>query len=259
MRTGGAALMKKGLTFSRPLASSSLSKHVVWIAYFAVFQPAMTYTFTVTHHSAARLHKIQSAPTQSILMKLGFSRNTAHAVAFRPSRYGDLGLRNLQVEQGIAGLSTLIRHLRAQTQQGSLLLIMLAWWQQIIATQAPLLEYPNSPVSHDTPHLLLAQRYFLMGINGSLHIAYLQGTMLPPLWDNDVWLMEAVLTLTSQKPASVATFNRVCLHFGVMFLSEITTADERAIARDAWQGHQPLMSQYLWPYQPCSGPKSFRS
>jgi hypothetical protein len=47
MRTGDAALMKTGLNFSRRLVSSSLSKHDVWIAYFAVFQPAMTYTFPV--------------------------------------------------------------------------------------------------------------------------------------------------------------------------------------------------------------------
>jgi hypothetical protein len=210
----------------------------------------MTYTFPVTHHSAARLYKIQSAPTRSTLMKLGFNRNTAHAVAFGPSRYGGLGLRNLQVEQGIAGLTILIRHLRAQTQQGSLLLITLAWWQQIISTQAPLLEYPNSPVPHDTPHIFSAQRHFLAGINGSLHIASVQGTVLPPHWDNDVCLMEAVLTLTSQKPAAGSAFNRVRLHFGVMFLSEIATADVHAIARDAWQGHRPQTSQYLWPYQP---------
>jgi hypothetical protein len=233
MRTGDAALMKTGLNFSRRLVSSSLSKHDVWIAYFVVFQPAMTYTFPVTHHSATRLHKIQSAPTRSTLVKLGFNCNTAHAVAFGPSRYGGLGLRNLQVEQGIAGIIILIRHLRARTQQGLLLLITLAWWQQIIGTQAQILEYPNSLIPHNTPHLLSAQCTFLTGINGSLHIAELQGTVPPPIWNDDVCLMEAVLTSANQKPAAVAAFNRARLHFGVMFLSEIATADGRALARDA--------------------------
>jgi hypothetical protein len=64
MRTGNVALMKKGLTFSCHLVSSSLSQHDVWTAYFTVFQPAMTCTFPVTHHSAAQLHKIQSAPVE---------------------------------------------------------------------------------------------------------------------------------------------------------------------------------------------------
>jgi hypothetical protein len=258
MQTGDIALMKKRLTFSRRLVSSSLSQHDVWIAYFAVFQPAMTYTFPVTHHSAARLHKIQSAPTRSTLTKLGFNRTTAHAVAFGPSRYGGLRLRNLRVKQGIAGLTILICHLRAQTQQGCLLLITLAWWQQVIGIQTPLLEYPKSPVPHDTPHLLSAHRHFLAEIEGSLHVADLQGTAPPPLRDNDVCLMEAVLALPSLKPAAIAAFNRVRLHFGVMFLSEIATVDGRSLARDAWQGHRSRTSPYLWPYQSCPGPRSFR-
>jgi hypothetical protein len=125
MKTGADTLMLKGLTFSRRLASSSLSKQDTWIAYFAVFIPAMIYTFAVTHHSTAKLRKIQSAPTRSTLMKLGFNRNTALTVAHGPARYGALGPRNLPVEQGIAGITILIRHLRARTHQGSLILISL--------------------------------------------------------------------------------------------------------------------------------------
>jgi hypothetical protein len=152
MKTGDASLMQKGLTFSRRLVSSSLSKHDTWIAYFTVFQPAMTYTFPVTHHSTARLHKIQSAPTRSTLMKLGFNRNTAHAVAFSPSRYGGLGLRTLHVEQGIAGLTILIRHLHARTPQGSLLLITLAWCHKSLESKHPYLNF-QTPRPHMTPHI----------------------------------------------------------------------------------------------------------
>jgi hypothetical protein len=62
MQTGADTLMAKGLTFSRRLASSSLSKHDTWIAYFAVFIPAMIYTFAVTHHSTAKLQKYNPPP-----------------------------------------------------------------------------------------------------------------------------------------------------------------------------------------------------
>jgi hypothetical protein len=81
MKTGDKNLFEKGLTFSRRLVSSSLTKYDAWIAYFTVFVPSMTYTFAVTHHSANRLRKIQSSPTRSTLLKLGFNRNTAKAVA----------------------------------------------------------------------------------------------------------------------------------------------------------------------------------
>jgi hypothetical protein len=118
--------MEKGLDFSRRVPSSSLSKCDTWIAYFAVFIPAMIYTFAVTHHSATRLGKIQSAPTRSTLMKLGFNQHTACAVVFGPIRYGALGLCSLPVKQGIAGITMMIWHLRARTHQGSLTMIALA-------------------------------------------------------------------------------------------------------------------------------------
>jgi hypothetical protein len=98
MKTGNEALIETGRNFSRRLSSSSLSKRDAWIAYFVVFVPAMIYTLAVTHHSSARLRKIQSAPTRSTLIKLGFNRNTAHAVVNGPSRYGGIGLRDLPVE-----------------------------------------------------------------------------------------------------------------------------------------------------------------
>jgi hypothetical protein len=97
MKTGDAALTETGRNFSRCLSSSSPSKRNAWIAYFAVFVPAMIYKLAVTHHSCSRLRKIQSAPTRSTLIKLGFNRHTAHAVVYSPSRYGGIGLRDLPV------------------------------------------------------------------------------------------------------------------------------------------------------------------
>jgi hypothetical protein len=146
MKAGNKALTETGRNFSRRLSSSSLSKHDAWIAYFAVFVPAMIYTLAVTHHSSARLRKIQSAPTRSTLIKLGFNRNTAQAVVYGPSRYGGIGLRDLPGKQGSASITVFICHLRAGTQQGTLTRITLAWWQLRIGTSTPLLEDPTIPI-----------------------------------------------------------------------------------------------------------------
>jgi hypothetical protein len=259
MKTGDSALLETGLNFSRRLSSSSLSKRDAWIAYFAVFVPAMTYTLAVTHHSSARLRKIQSPPTRSTLSKLGFNRHTAHAVVYGPSRYGGIGFRDLAVEQGIAGLTMFIRHLRAGTQQGTLIRIALAWWQLRLGTSTPLLEDPTFPTPYDTPHLLSAHRTFLASVGGSLHIADFMKTQPAPLRSVDVCLMDAVAPDAAYKPAAKAAFNRVRLYLGVTYLSEIATADGQSIARDAWNGTRPRLSPFLWPYQPCPGVKSFRN
>jgi hypothetical protein len=105
MDTAHAKFSERASKYARRITSSPLDKRDVWIAYFACFIPAITFTFSVTHHSAQKLCKLQSAPTRATLMKLGFNRNTAHAVAYGPSRYGALGLQDWSVEQGIALLT----------------------------------------------------------------------------------------------------------------------------------------------------------
>jgi hypothetical protein len=192
-------------------------------------------------------------------MKLGFNRNTALAITHGPARYGALGLRNLPVEQGIAGIMILIRHLRARTHQGSLILISLAWWQLVSGLSTPLLEDPTVPFPYDTPHLLSAHRAFLANIGGSLHVVDLLDTQPTPLRQADICIMDVVARMPAYKPAAQAAFNRVRIYFGVTYLSEIVTAEGSSIARDAWEGGRVRLSPFLWPYQPRPGPKSFRN
>jgi hypothetical protein len=124
------ALKATTFTYASCLLCSPLSKHDAWIAYCAVFIPAMSYTLPVSHHQAPKLTKLQSAPTRATLMKLGFNRNTLSRVVFGPSRSGGVGLLDLAVEQGIGQVELLIRHLRAQSTQGTLIRITLGWWEQ---------------------------------------------------------------------------------------------------------------------------------
>jgi hypothetical protein len=198
--------------------------------------PAIIYTLAVTHHSRSRLRKIQSAPTRSTLIKLGFNRHTAHAAVYGPFRYGGIGLRDLPVEQGIAGITMFIHHLRAGTQQ----MHLDENRSRLVASpnrhQHPLLEDPTFPNPYDTPHLLSAHRIFLASVGGSMHIAALMDTQHTPLRVADVCLLDAVA------PADKAAFNRVRLYLGVSYLSEITTANGISIAREAWTGSRPRSS-----------------
>jgi hypothetical protein len=70
--------------------------------------------------------------------------------------------------------------------------------------------------------------------------------------------MEVFSTVPSATRANLAAANRVRLFYGVVYLSEITTADGISITRDVWEVHRPRISPLLWPFQPPPGPKSFR-
>jgi hypothetical protein len=130
-------------------------------------------------------------------------------------------------------------------------MIALAWWQQTARTSTPLLGDPTAPVPDDQAHLLSS-------IGGSLYIGDLQQTQPQPLRTDDICIMDIVTFLPACKPADQAAFNRVRLHLGITYLSEIATADGSCLARDVWEGHRPRLSPFLWPYQPFPGVKSFR-
>jgi hypothetical protein len=70
--------------------------------------------------------------------------------------------------------------------------------------------------------------------------------------------MEVVSALPGTSRADLAAFNRCRLFLGILFLSELVTADRHNIDRDAWLGTRIRHTPFLWPYQPDPGPKSWR-
>jgi hypothetical protein len=71
--------------------------------------------------------------------------------------------------------------------------------------------------------------------------------------------MERISQLEGVSRADLASFNRCRLYLGVNFLSEISSADGRALSRDAWNGSRTRLTSLLWPYQPSPGPISWRA
>jgi hypothetical protein len=71
-------------------------------------------------------------------------------------------------------------------------------------------------------------------------------------------LLERLSTLDGVSRADLNAANRCRLHSGVIFLSEIVTADGMTTCRDAWTGSRPRYSPLLWPFQPSPGPQSWR-
>jgi hypothetical protein len=71
--------------------------------------------------------------------------------------------------------------------------------------------------------------------------------------------MDVVLSLPDVSKAHLRAFNRCRIFFGVVHVSELGSADGASISQDVcWEGSRVRMSPLLWPYQPRSGPTSFR-
>jgi hypothetical protein len=258
MKTSLLKLQSTASEYSTRMSSSSLSKLDAWISYFAVFLPMMAYTLPVCHHSQTSLDRLQSAPTTSTLLKLGFNRHTAHAVVYGCVQFAGLGLRSLFIEQGIAQILISMRHLRACTDVGTLFLITLQWWQVTAGVSFALLENPNIPLTYLHPDWFTTFRNFLAIIQGSLHIPAVTLSLPTSSRHNDSSIMDIVSSIHGTSAADLRRFNTVRIWMGISHISEITTANGKYITREAWTGTRVRFTPRLWPYQPKPGPISFR-
>jgi hypothetical protein len=165
----------------------------------------------------------------------------------------------MAVEQEIAGLTLLIRHLRAAMSQGTLMMITLSWWQLLLGTSFALLEATSAPISYGTPHWLSSIRSCMAKLDASLHIDDLQKNFPQLLRARDIALMDAIISLPNLKHPQKAAFIRYRVPLGVPFLSEFATADGICLARDTWDGTRPRIASLLWPHQPHVGPKTLQT
>jgi hypothetical protein len=101
-------------------------------------------------------------------------------------------------------------------------------------------------------------RDFLSDMNAALFVDGVAESIPQPLREGDFCLMDAILSVPGTSTAHLRAFNRCRICFGVVFVSELATANDTRLSREAWEGTRPRASPLLWPYQPKPGPKSFR-
>jgi hypothetical protein len=101
--------------------------------------------------------------------------------------------------------------------------------------------------------------YFACFINDCLHIPLTTFIHWHPIRVNDIAIMEGISAMPGVSRADLAAFNRCRIFLGILFLSKLITADGHSIDRNAWLGTRQRHTPLLWPYQPDSGPQSWRT
>jgi hypothetical protein len=170
MKTNLLELSKKAKAYSTRLFKSGLSTYKVWLAYFACFVPEMVFAFSVCSFTMGQLYNLQKAPIRATLARLGINRNISRDIVFGSALYGGLGLLDLFVEQGIAQLQLLLRHIRANTTQGALILIGLSWWHLLPGFSSSLWENTDANICYIEYSWYSSLRDFLFYAKGSIHI-----------------------------------------------------------------------------------------
>jgi hypothetical protein len=84
-------------------------------------------------------------------------------------------------------------------------------------------------------------------MEASIHIHSLADSLPQPMRTDDICIMDAVTELPGISTAHPRAFNRCRISFGVVFVSEISTANGTQISRDAWEGTRGHLSPLFGP------------
>ena len=159
-----------------------------------------------------------------------------------------LGFQHLYVEQGIAQLNILMRHIRAQTEIGKQTEIALHWWQVNAGVSYPLLQHTNANIKYTGETWFTSIRDFLNSLKGTLQIPSITNALPQILRTDNTFLMED-LNKQNMKTTEKKRFNNVRLWMKVYRLLKICTADGQNISQDSWTGNHVQFTNQLWPMQ----------
>ena len=86
---------------------------------------------------------MQAKTKQATLNKIGFMRTTANEVACQARQHGGLGLRGLHVEKGTAQPQLLASNVILDSEQGTMIKLVMDWGQQAAGLDHALHEHPG--------------------------------------------------------------------------------------------------------------------
>jgi hypothetical protein len=124
-------LRNKAEQIARLTRTTHLTEREGWKLYRSIYLPSITYGTTGPSLKPDEYDKVQQAVIPTILTKLRFNRNTPREIIFGPDEMMGLGLRDLYVHKGTKTTLTVIRAIRAQSEIGKLIEIILDWAQLI--------------------------------------------------------------------------------------------------------------------------------
>jgi hypothetical protein len=155
------------------------------------------------------------------------------------SYYGGLDLRDLYVLQGTGQLEFIIRHLRSPGMTGSLLKIVIGWFQFNAGVSYCVLANPSPAIPYLEGYWLCSVRNFLASIHGSLE--FVDDQIQPAQREGDTYLMD--IALASQlNHHDLRGINLCRLLFNALTISDITNASGNRLSPGILDG-TPFISQ----------------
>ena len=188
--------------------------------YYACYLPSIGYPLSCSALTYTQCDRIQRKAMSIIIPKCGYNRHTKREIIFGPMKYGGASFRHLYMEQGIAQITTFLRHWRQMLVPGQLLKSALAWHQLSLGVSYPLLSRVHEELPHFEAVWLASLRTFLATINATIEV---DDPGIPPKQRaGDEYIMDMILASGQFTTLQIKRLNYCRLFLQAVTLSDIT-------------------------------------
>jgi hypothetical protein len=251
-----ARLKRKSDSIATKINSYMITQADAFLAYEALYVPALRYSLSITSINQMDFENIQSAATTSFLAAMGYNRNMPRAIAHAPKIYQGLGLRHLYDLQGCDGTRLLLQELNMKDSSTSRML-------QAVLESIQLEAGIGRPILEDTRSLDYIEWGWIPSIRDFLqHIdAKITGATPTPLTyrEHDQYIMDSSELQTATYKEKML-IHRCRIFLQVEVLSDISDAAGESIP-EVWLGPgelKPSRSTKRWPKQSDPGREAWR-
>ena len=248
-------LQEKQEKFSRALLATQTTPYEALQLYRSVYYAQICYPLPSTSLQTQELQSLQSSAVNALLQKVKLPVTFPRAVVFAPTDRLGLGIPEIGFHQGYTKLQRLMSHLRLGTQLGTLMKIVLEWYQQQAGIQTSILRYLED-IDYVYCPWVAELRRFLRKARVWVDC--------PSLWvpgpqrEGDECVMDK---MRDKKDIHLEQVNAVRIYHKIVYVSDIATLDGRAIIMDHTGTLRETLgrvSRLPWPEQQEPGKNALR-
>ncbi len=239
----------KALYWTDKVRSGHLTKREAWFCLNATVLKTIEYALPATTFRKKQVDSILQPILSIGLPKSGICRNISRKVVFSPPKYQGLGIRHPYIGQGISKLQTIFQANQDMTHQ-----LFEASWVRTMIESGYGVNFLEFNIDWIFPALTFGWVVSLWEFLSEYKITLRRGDRSlarTRRHSRDTYLMQLVQTCFPKlSKTDLLQFNNCRLYLRIELLSDILTADGKAIRKSIWLGTQLNETSGFGPMQP---------
>ena len=233
-------LKKKSDNLTQFLWNCPLTRQEAWTFYYACYLPSVGYPLSCSSLSRSQLDTIQRKAMSIMVARCGYNRNTHKAILYGPLELGGANFRPLYLQQGVAQVTTFIKHWRLQSTAGQLLRIAVDWFQVQAGVSYVLLENVKTDLPHLESKWIGSLRKFLADHDMFFQLSEVHVPKLQRKYD--AYIMDIVLESKQFTPREIRGINYCRLYLVATTVADLCLLDGKTLDPAKMKGHLSLTS-----------------